>query len=449
MKIIQSFWSGRHKSITNKYGWLDYQYHWLGWMLSCYQLRKYYDEVELYTDKFGYDILINKLKLPYTQVHVVLDELNELPDGLWAMAKIKVYSLQTEPFLHVDGDVFIFDPFPEKLLKSDLIAQNQEVATDYYHEMWNNISPKLEYLPKEMEDFHKGINNHAYNMGIFGGNDVEFFEYYCKNAFDFVYRNKKNWEDVNLFNFNIFYEQVLFYECVIKQNKNVESLITENIGDNDYIGFGDFEKVPFQKKYLHLIGNYKQNYLVSKKMEQYCLLNYPEFFKSLKSLIPEKYTFFDEANYHFTETENRKLIKWYENNKVDSENFSTKRLLARDLFTRFQMQKMQKLENNILQDYYITLLVEIDLKEENEKKILCRKDTDKEIYLKELNDIDSLILYEISKKPIQKNKIYDVIIQSFEESFSEEEIQKAKIIIDDFFDFLMSEKVIAFLPPKK
>jgi hypothetical protein len=91
MKIIQSFWGGKYKSIEDSYGWWDHRFHWLGWMLSCNQLLRFYDRVELYTDEFGYDILIRKLKLPYTNVHIVLDELNVLPNDLWAMAKIKTY----------------------------------------------------------------------------------------------------------------------------------------------------------------------------------------------------------------------------------------------------------------------------------------------------------------------------------------------------------------------
>ena len=85
MKIIQSFWTGKH-SVVYSFGWLSNKYHYLSWILSCNQLRKYYDEVELFTDSLGYSILIEKLKLPYTKVHIVLDELNIYDDNLWALA---------------------------------------------------------------------------------------------------------------------------------------------------------------------------------------------------------------------------------------------------------------------------------------------------------------------------------------------------------------------------
>lgn len=44
-----------------------------------------------------------------------------MPNGLWAMAKIESYGLQTEPFLHIDGDVFIFDYLPQELLTCGIL----------------------------------------------------------------------------------------------------------------------------------------------------------------------------------------------------------------------------------------------------------------------------------------------------------------------------------------
>ncbi|GHT18877.1 hypothetical protein FACS189429_5960 [Bacteroidia bacterium] len=448
MKIIQSFWGGQNKDLINKYGWFEFHYHWLSWMLSCYQLRKFYDKVELYTDKFGYDILINKLKLPYTNVHIVLDKLNDLPDGLWAMAKILTYSLQSEPFLHIDGDVFIFEQIPEQLMQSGLIAQNQEQTTEYYHNMWDNIFPKLSFIPTEIEYFNTGKHNNAFNMGIVGGNDIDFFQNYCKKSFDFVNKNKSAWADINLLNFNIFFEQVLFYETAKINDKKIDCLLPENIDDNNYVGFADFEKVPFLKKYLHLIGNYKQIELVCRKMEQYCLLNYPEFFRTLKQVFPDKYQIFDRINYNFTEKDNNRYLKHYKQILTKEEVITAERLFARDLFSRHQMQNIQKIDESILQNYYIHLLQEIDIKDEGGRNILYRKDIDKETSVIGLNDIDGLIIYYLSQEPIQRFKIYDMIIDSFEENFSGEEIQKSKIIIDDFLDFLISEKIITLFPQK-
>ena len=42
-------------------------------------MREHYDQVELYTDQRGYDVLIEKLHLPYTKVKKKNDENLCLP----------------------------------------------------------------------------------------------------------------------------------------------------------------------------------------------------------------------------------------------------------------------------------------------------------------------------------------------------------------------------------
>ena len=89
MKIIQSFWTGDRDALHSSYGWLTPMDHYLSWILSCNQLRKQYDQVCLVTDQQGYEILVEGLSLPYTEVKICLDTLNGYNPNLWALAKIK------------------------------------------------------------------------------------------------------------------------------------------------------------------------------------------------------------------------------------------------------------------------------------------------------------------------------------------------------------------------
>lgn len=50
MKIIQSFWTGNKNSLTDSYGWLLPIFNYLSWIISCNQLRRYYDDVTLVED---------------------------------------------------------------------------------------------------------------------------------------------------------------------------------------------------------------------------------------------------------------------------------------------------------------------------------------------------------------------------------------------------------------
>ncbi|WGH75231.1 hypothetical protein P8625_14315 [Tenacibaculum tangerinum] len=212
MKIIQSFWTGKHQNLNFGFGWSSAKYNYLSWILSACQLRKYYDELELFTDKLGYNLLIEKLNLPYTKVHVVLDELNKYDDNLWALAKIKAYSVMKEPFLHVDGDVFIFEAFDDDLISRGVITQNIETTSNYYWEMWTKIKPQLTFIPECIANYDQKIHSKAYNMGIFGGHNLSFINEYAKTSFNFVNENKNNLSKRNAYNFNIFFEQVLLYE---------------------------------------------------------------------------------------------------------------------------------------------------------------------------------------------------------------------------------------------
>lgn len=53
-------------------------------------------------------------------------------------------------------------------------------------------------------------------------------------------------------------------------------LIKEDIGDNEYIGFGEFDEIPHKRTFLHLLGVYKQSNFYCAKMLQYCWYIHPD-----------------------------------------------------------------------------------------------------------------------------------------------------------------------------
>jgi hypothetical protein len=97
MKIIQSFWtkpflqSPDLQDSRMNGGWPARKYNYFSWALSCLQLCRYYQNVELVTDDLGKFILIEKLKLPYTSVKTELNRINDYNAGLWALGKICAY----------------------------------------------------------------------------------------------------------------------------------------------------------------------------------------------------------------------------------------------------------------------------------------------------------------------------------------------------------------------
>ena len=172
MRIVQTFWTAGQDPLKHAFGWLHPEYNLMSWALSCLSLREHYDEVALYTDSEGKRILIDELHLPYTEVNVVFDDFLCLPQH-WALAKIKTYSLQTKPFLHVDGDVYVSQPFSEEILTAPLVAQNREIGTIYYRRMMERILSHPTIVISD--NIKKRLDEESiasYNMGMFGGSDI-------------------------------------------------------------------------------------------------------------------------------------------------------------------------------------------------------------------------------------------------------------------------------------
>lgn len=276
MRIVQTFWSGNKSDVThNSYGWHDANSHIKSWALSCQLLKRLYTDVELYTDQAGYDLLIHKLKLPYTKTHIVLDDLNHYPESVWALSKIRTYSLQKSPFIHIDGDVFLWKAFSDQLLHSDLIVQNHEIGSQYFSSSWDTIEKELDFIPKDILNHReKNTQVDVYNFGIFGGNDLAFIQEYCKKAFDFVDKNLDKIDTVKDVNFNIFFEQYLFY-CMA-QNQSVSAYFDRSFVADQYKGLVSFHDVPVSKSYLHLLGEFKQNQQVCRDMSRQLSVEFPK-----------------------------------------------------------------------------------------------------------------------------------------------------------------------------
>ncbi len=415
MKIVQSFWSGNQSDFKNSYGWHAYKHNWLSWILSCNQLVKYHKQVELYTDAFGYDILINQLQLPYTKVHVVLDELNHYNKNLWAVGKIKTFQLQTEPFIHVDGDIFVWESLTDKFSTSNLVTQNLEITTDYYRSGWNIIHPQLTYMPKEMIPYHKQEVNLACNMGIIGGNNLDFFKAYCQKSLDFVDKNKIDWNKSEALNFNIFFEQVLFYGVALQNNEPIDYLFDEISKDNDYKGFGDFDKVP-HKTYLHLLGVYKRNPYVCKYLEVYTQKHYPEQYSKLMKLINEEENNTNEITF-LNKEKVKSLVDAFnselKNNTFESENF----LLKRDLYNEGlpnQLDEFLKANSN----FNIVLLNCFTIKTESFDDSIFKTLEIEELNninrLYELDEIDEIMIRELSR-PVGYHAFISQMMTYFEE----------------------------------
>lgn len=261
MKIIQTFWTGPATPNGNllniKGGWMAAEYHWMSWALSCLQLKKLYGEVELITDDLGKKILIDTLGLPYTHVSTVLEgKLNNYPPELWSLAKIVAFAEQQAPFLHFDGDFFIWQPVEPRIMEAAIVAQNLEENLSYYRDMMKDMEKQGWRMPPVLAGVSQSPMIYAANTGIFGGHQLDFVKAYCQNAFDFINSNTDIIPKTKKNQLNFIFEQCLLYYFAQQEGVAIEYFMEEPVDEPSYSDYARFVDVP-QVKMIHTLGGFK------------------------------------------------------------------------------------------------------------------------------------------------------------------------------------------------
>lgn len=288
MRIIQSFYAPENdRNLSFKSAYSSPEFHWMSWALSCLSLSKFYS-VELYTNSAGKEILIDKLNLPYTKVHLDLDNYKICDEQLWSASKVFVYSLQETPFLHVDGDIFIWQKFDQDFLESPIICQNSEFdSMGFYKAAYQNMVVNDFVVPPQMQELYGNGFTYGYNAGLFGGSDISFIKEYTKTAFELIDSNKNKLNSIPLNMFNVVLEQGVLY-CMAKEQK-IEVKEFLDFGKDEIwtnYNFSDFLNIPLKTKFIHLIGT-KKNSLVCQMLAKQLRKEYPSYYDKILTLCNE------------------------------------------------------------------------------------------------------------------------------------------------------------------
>ena len=202
--------------------------------------------------------------------------------------QLLTYSLQKEPFIHVDGDVYLPNKLDNTIEMSELIAQNKEIGSSYYKSMMNHILQKDLLMPSFLKKELEKDSIMSYNAGIIGGNDLEFIAEYCRTAFNFIesnHLNDINSKDIHINN-NILFEQILFYAQSNSYNKPVATVLDHSVRDNGYI-YDDFCNFYLydKAKLLHIIGGHKKNQRICDLLSKTLLNKYPDYYNRVVELF--------------------------------------------------------------------------------------------------------------------------------------------------------------------
>ncbi|MEI9919275.1 MAG: DUF6734 family protein [Bacteroidota bacterium] len=279
MKIIQSFWSKPAFHSIQSYanarklgGWLNFKYFLISAAYSCLTLRKHHKKVYLYTDTQGSGLMGDLLDLPFEDISLSLNTLDNEDHRLWIRGKMHAIEQQTGPFIHVDNDIYIWEPLP---VKPDIILQSRIPMWAEYKLSLNEIFANFKYIPECLKERPTEKTTVA-NVGIIGGHDMDLFQRFCEESRKLLEHNREFLPLVGLGGFNQMMEEYLFTSMVRHEKKDAYYLL-ENLKTDFRITNVEFNLVPLVFKYIHLIGNNKQSPYACEQLELRLKYEFPEY----------------------------------------------------------------------------------------------------------------------------------------------------------------------------
>jgi len=265
--------------------WLEPRHHLLSWVLSLETARRHFRNTVLVTDTAGATLLVEGLGLAFNEVSTDLDCLADAEPEWWALGKLAAYRTQHEPFIHVDSDVYLWSPLPDRLITAPVLAQNIEIfqpGNSYYDpEVFESALVGHGWLPPEWLGTRQlgRAPLAAVCCGIVGGTDVEFLAHYAAQAIDLVSRPENGSALDRLedrASHVILVEQFLLWACLKYHRGNPSSrfrdIWIEYLFESEEQAYQGAAVSP----YTHLIGSAKRNHLIMDRLERRVRRQYPE-----------------------------------------------------------------------------------------------------------------------------------------------------------------------------
>lgn len=289
MKAVWSLWT-KPMNTGHSWAWFSPLHHLLSWVLSVELAKKHYSDTALFTDDQGAKMLVDGIGLEFDYVSTELNGLNNYDPSWWAIGKIYTYRAQQTPFTHIDNDVFLWNALPERMLSAPLLAQNPEYfivghSKTYKLDKFEAATKRIKNacIPEEWKWCRSVFGKHqkAFSCGIFGGNRVDFINYYADLAIKLIDSLPDEFTlstTDNMISFTVILEQYLLSTCIDYQKNladspykdlDIQCLFTFESALNDAAKLG----------YTHLIANSKNNQVFADRLAARVKNDYPQHYK--------------------------------------------------------------------------------------------------------------------------------------------------------------------------
>lgn len=255
------------KNFDNEYDVKYLTKNFYSYLLSALLIKKLGYQIDLYCDKNTYNMYS---LIPYDNIHVVDFDNDGISSKFWIWGKIKTHTLMTEPYVHIDGDVFLFrDIIKDKLKNYPVVVQSLE-DDKTIGDNFNKIYVKSKN-PFENNDY--GIdwdkyNLSAYNCGVIGFSDMKLKNKYANSVKKILKEvtsnnkfneNRKKYEGM----FLIAEQSLLYYTLKENKVKPFEIIPIEEIKKRNY----DWYSIPPEIGYCHMWGYTKYKDEVIQKIK--------------------------------------------------------------------------------------------------------------------------------------------------------------------------------------
>lgn len=257
MKGVYSFWSKPYYASLEKgfAGFNTEQDFRDSFALSLRCLRKSVEKVQLVTDTRGYELLVGRFGFQFDAVSLALNDISDaIPSDMWMFGKLKAYSIQCEPFMHIDFDLYFLKPLSNLYRHASIVTQSVEWFSQYDYPRRMPLLDRLGDLPEFTQVFD-GVpmqNRYAYNVGMIGGQYWEAIRDYALAAMQAIESNLfvlRKLTPQEISDSNIVFEQY-FLSCYAKY---------KNLCIVPYIHDLESRVELAHKGFCHLLANNKRN----------------------------------------------------------------------------------------------------------------------------------------------------------------------------------------------